>query len=69
VLTAAALQLVPSRARDRIGLDDAPGLPRWQRELVRATGRVADGLVLQSHPAVQACRRLGLPNDFLYVRR
>ena len=69
VLTAAAIQLVPSRARDRIALDDARRLPRWQRELVRATGRAADRLVLQSHPAVQACRRLGLPPDFLYVRR
>jgi len=69
VLTAAAIDLVPSRARERIGLDDAGRLPRWQRKLVRATGRAADRLVLESHPAVQACRRLGLPHDFLYARR
>jgi len=69
VLTAAAIQLVPSRMRDRIGLDDAPRLPTWQRRLVCAAGYGADRLVLKSNPAVQACRRLGLPDDFLYARR
>lgn len=69
VLIAAAIRLVPARIRERIGLDDGRHLPWWQRELVCATGRAADRLVLRSHPAVQACRRLGLPDDFLYARR
>ena len=35
----------------------------------RATGgRAADRIVLRSHPAVQACRRLGLADDFLFAR-
>jgi len=67
VLSAAAVQLVPSRIRLRIGLADRP-LPEWQRRLVCAAGRAADRLVLRSHPAVQACRRLGLADDFLYAR-
>ena len=37
--------------------------------LVCAAGYGADRLVLKSNPAVQACRRLGLPDDFLYARR
>jgi len=56
---------VPVRMRERIGLDQR--LPAWQRQLVRATGRAADRLVLRSNPAVQACRRLGLPDDLLYA--
>ena len=69
ILTAAAIRLVPSRMRERIGLDDRRHLPWWQHKLVCAAGRATDRLVLRSHPAVQACRRLGLPDDFLYARR
>jgi len=69
VLSAAAVRLVPARIRERIGLDEVRPLPSWQHALVRATGGAADRLVLRSHPAVQACRRLGLPDDFLYARR
>jgi uncharacterized protein (DUF2236 family) len=69
LLTAAAIELVPARIRERIGIDDGRRLTSWQRALVCATGRGADRLVLESHPAVQACRRLGLPHDFLYARR
>ena len=69
VLTAAAVRLVPARIRAQIGLDDSRCLPAWQRPLVRAAGRAADRLVLRTHPAVQACRRLGLPDDFLYATR
>jgi uncharacterized protein (DUF2236 family) len=69
ILTAAAIRLVPAQMRERIGLDDRRHLPWWQHKLVCATGRATDRLVLRSHPAVQACRRLGLPDDFLYARR
>ena len=64
LLTAAAIGLVPTAMRERIGVDQR--LAAWQRQLVRATGRAADRVVLRSNPAVQACRRLGLPDDFLY---
>jgi len=69
VLIAAAMRLVPERIRERLGLDDGRPLPAWQRSLVGAAGGAADRLVLRSHPAVQACRRLGLPETFLYPRR
>jgi len=65
MLTGAAIGLLPAPIRDRIGVDSRP-LPMWQRGLVCATGRIADRIVLRSHPAVQACRRLGLAPDFLY---
>jgi uncharacterized protein (DUF2236 family) len=68
VLIAAAIRLVPTPMRERIGVGGRH-LPWWQRKLVSAAGRAADRLVLRTHPAVQACRRLGLPEDFLYVRR
>ena len=65
----AAIALLPAPIRERIGLGDGPHFDRWQRALVCATGRGADRLVLRSNPAVQACRRLGLADDFLYARR
>jgi uncharacterized protein (DUF2236 family) len=68
-LSAAAVRLLPARVRERIGLGHARPLTPWQRALVCATGRAADRLVLRSNPAVQACRRLGLPEDYLYARR
>ncbi|HSC62793.1 MAG TPA: oxygenase MpaB family protein [Caldimonas sp.] len=68
VLTAAAIGLLPAPLRERIGLDGRR-LPRWQRRLVCTTGRVADRIMLRSHPAVQACRRLGLRPDFLSARK
>jgi uncharacterized protein (DUF2236 family) len=69
VLIRAAIQLIPASLRDRIGLGDGWSLARWQQTLVCSAGRAADRLVLGSSPAVQACRRLGLPDDFLYERR
>jgi hypothetical protein len=45
------------------------GLHAWEAEVVRQTGAFADRLVLESNPAVQACRRMRLPADYLYVHR
>ena len=65
LLLRAALQGVAPVVRQRIGLDDAP-LGRAQRRLVETLARAADTLVLPSSPPVQACRRLGLPDRYLY---
>lgn len=62
----AAVEIVPPWARQIVGLDRRFGLRRWERPLVRAAGAAADRLVLRTTPAVQACRRLGLPDDYLY---
>jgi uncharacterized protein (DUF2236 family) len=64
-LLRAAIDIVPADLRIRLGLERL-GLRAWDRPLVRAAARAADRLVLDSSPAVQACRRLGLPADHLY---
>src|SRR5436190_18389297 len=43
------------------------GLHPWEAEVIRLAGAFADRLVLASNPAVQACRRMRLPADYLYV--
>jgi len=48
---------------------DGHGLHPWEAEVVRLAGALADRLVLASNPAVQACRRIRLPADYLYVHR
>lgn len=65
----AAVELVPDWVRDRLGLGPAFGLRSWERRLVRLLGMVADRVVLPGSPAVQSCRRLGLPAGHLYRRR
>jgi uncharacterized protein (DUF2236 family) len=64
----AAVELVPARVRDVLGLDARYGLGAVERPLVRLLGRVADRVVVPSSPPAQACRRLGLPADRLYRR-
>ena len=58
--------MVPVWGRERLGLNAAMGLSGWQRGLVRRAGAFADRVMLPSSPAVQACRRLGLADDYLY---
>jgi uncharacterized protein (DUF2236 family) len=69
LLVRAAVDLVPRSVRERIGLAGAPTPSPLQRGVVRALARAADALVLPSSPPVQACRRLGLPDGWLYDRR
>jgi uncharacterized protein (DUF2236 family) len=65
ILVKAAVDLVPTPLRVRIGLDDAWRLAPWERTLVRAAAHAVDRVRLGTHPAVHACRRLGLPDDHL----
>jgi uncharacterized protein (DUF2236 family) len=67
-LVRAAVEITPAWLRQRLGLDDAWRLAPWQRRLVKRAARTADRLLLRSGPAAQACRRLGLPEDYLYAR-
>jgi len=67
VLVKAAVQCVPAWVRERLGLDGpewAPSPLQWR--LLRRAGLAADRLPLATHPAVLACRRLGLADDALY---
>ena len=65
LLVRAAVHLVPSWMRTILGLRDR-GSHAWEVEAVRQVGAFADRVVLESSPAVQACRRLCLPPDYLY---
>jgi uncharacterized protein (DUF2236 family) len=66
VLVRAAIDLTPHWMQKILQLD-GHGLHRWEAELVRQAGAFADRLVLESSPAVQACRRMWLPAEYLYV--
>jgi uncharacterized protein (DUF2236 family) len=66
VLLRAAVALLPLALREQLRLDRAWALLPWQARVVRQIGIWADGLALPSHPAVQACCRLGLPRDLLF---
>jgi uncharacterized protein (DUF2236 family) len=66
LLVRAAIDLVPSSIRDRLGLGPELGLRAWETPVVRAAGALADRVVLKSSPAVQASLRLGLPADHLW---
>jgi uncharacterized protein (DUF2236 family) len=69
LLVRAAVDMTPDWVRERLGLTAAQGLSAWERMLVRQAGALSDRVLLRSGPAVQACRRLGLPDDYLYRDR
>jgi len=69
-LLRAAVEMLPPRLRNRIGLDTAEWrLGRIDRQIVRTAARAADRLVLARMPAAQASVRMGLPEDWLYRER
>lgn len=64
-----AAGLVPAEVAERLSLGE-----RWRpragdRLIARGAAAAAGRIVLPANPAVQACRRLGLPGDMLYARR
>src|SRR5262249_15495050 len=68
LLLRAGVDLTPNWVRTILGLN-GHGLHPWEAEVIRQAGALADRLVLASNPAVQACRRMRLPADYLYVHR
>jgi uncharacterized protein (DUF2236 family) len=66
LLIRAAAHLSPRWVRRIVGLTDH-GLNVWEAEGVRQIGAFADRLVLEANPAVQACRRMRLSANYLYV--
>ena len=68
LLVRAAVDLTPRWVQTLLGLN-GHGLYVWEVEAIRQAGAFANRLVLESNPAVQACRRMRLPADYLYVRR
>jgi uncharacterized protein (DUF2236 family) len=65
LLVRAAIDLTPRWLRTILRLN-AHGLHPWEAAVVRQAGAFVDRLVLESNPAVQACRRMRLPADYLY---
>jgi uncharacterized protein (DUF2236 family) len=65
LLVRAAIDLTPCWLRTILGLNEHE-LHTWEAEVVRQAGAFVDRLVLESNPAVQACRRMRLPADYLY---
>lgn len=68
-LVMAGIGILPSAIRESLALGDKWELRPWQRRLIRKAGAMADRIPLRAAPAVQSCRRLGLPDDYLYTRR
>ena len=68
-LIAAAVELLPGWVRDRLELRQSWSLTPWQRGLVKAAAFGGERVMLPSSPPVQACRRLGLPDTYLYRRQ
>jgi uncharacterized protein (DUF2236 family) len=68
LLVRAGVDLTPNWVRTILGLN-GHGLRPWEAEVIRQAAAFADRLVLASNPAVQACRRMRLPADYLYVHR
>lgn len=68
-LVNAAIEILPAWMRELLQLSAEPALTGWQRHLITRCGAMLDRIPLTSGPAVQACRRVGLPDDYLYTRR
>jgi uncharacterized protein (DUF2236 family) len=66
LLIRAAIDLTPHWLRRTVDLTEH-GLNALELAVVRQIGAFADRLILEINPAVQACRRLQLSANYLYV--
>jgi uncharacterized protein (DUF2236 family) len=67
LMVRAAVDLIPKDIRVRLGLTRSFGLRSWEWPLAHLAGSLANRIVLPQGPAAQACLRLGLPVNRLYV--
>jgi len=67
-LIRAAVAIVPAQVRAAAGLGRAWDLGPVEGRLVRLAGAAADRLPVKGTPPVEACLRMGLPEDYLYRR-
>ena len=65
-LVRAAIALAPPWLRGTLGLGAEWRLGSVEARIVRLAGRAADRIAVPQSPAVQACRRMGLPANYLY---
>jgi len=62
----AAVSMTPAWARETLGLGSKFGLRGGEHTLLRALGAAAERFVIEDAPPAQACKRLGLPTNYLY---
>jgi len=67
LLIQAAIDLTPYWLRRIVGLTDRD-LNALESGVVRQIGAFADRFILETNPAVQACRRMGLSANYLYLQ-
>lgn len=65
-LVDAAIGILPVRLGHKLELRGRSALSPWRRAMVKSIGAIADRVFVETSPAVLACRRLGLPADYLY---
>jgi len=68
LLLRAAVSLIPPKLQTILRLECRWQLRAGEALILRAAGRAADRLRIDSSPAAQACSRLGLPLDYLHRR-
>lgn len=66
LMVRAAVSMTPEWARETLELGPKFGLRGGEHTLLRALGAAAERLVLEEAPPAQACKRLGLPMNYLY---
>ena len=66
ILVRAAVDMLPGWARALLELNAEWELRAWERRIVRGVGGIADAIPLRGSPPVEACRRLGLPDAYLF---
>ncbi|WP_193175874.1 oxygenase MpaB family protein [Oricola nitratireducens] len=64
-----AVEILPDWVRQRLDLGEEWCLNMLERGFISGIAKVSDRLVIPTYPAVQACRRLGLPDCYLFARR
>ena len=67
MLVRAAVGILPNSVQEQLGLKARWSLASWERHVIALLGASADRILIRSAPAVQACRRMGLADDYLYV--
>ncbi|MGH6950340.1 MAG: oxygenase MpaB family protein [Vitreimonas sp.] len=66
LMVRAAVEITPAWARELLGLGPRLGLRHGEETLLRAMGALSERFVIEDAPPAQACRRLGLPANYLY---
>ena len=69
LLVRAAADILPAWARALLGLNSEWELKEWERRIVRGAARIVERIPLAGSPPVEACRRLALPETYLFMAR